>query len=505
MRGIGRRYEDELKQYTSDRMILQGDSLKEKYGSEKEAKKAIALDFKNQQKVEREIREVEKEVTRRRKAGWEDADINSKEGGAMLDKLNALLDKYASYDPTNTGRQLETSIDPRNVDPSRVPMEDRFNANRTVHRDYKGQIPKPAVWKVHPDRGAVPEPEPEVEEAKPTFKIDKNGKKRDLKGRFIKEEPIPEPQVWRTHPDRMAPVEEAKPTVIYDKNGKPRDPSTGRFVKPQAIPTASPVVEQSASVNALQAEENQQEAAEADEKMLEQTQKQTDLLEKIKDALLRGNSGAGEAKEMPAAGGIMDMLKGGISSLPGMLKGVGNAVKGLSKVAAPLAAAYAVGDGVMDEANGKRIENASDIIPEGTLNKLNPFAYAMNGGRYVGNKINQGYGAASEFVGGSGSLGSDIGGLFKSDAEKKADAMLKSPAAPAKLNPVPSNKAFEVAQSTSTVNDAKAAKASAPITVVAPTTVNNSSGGTRAAPTPQGPVRNDESTLARYVRDRYAG
>lgn len=89
-----------------------------------------------------------------------------------------------------------------------------------------------------------------------------------------------------------------------------------------------------------------------------------------------------------AAGGAANAA-GGILSKVGSVGG--GAAKLLGKVAAPLAAGAAAYEGISDEASGKHIESVGDIIPEG-WNKLNPFAYAMNGGRYVGNKINNAIG-----------------------------------------------------------------------------------------------------------------
>jgi len=111
-----------------------------------------------------------------------------------------------------------------------------------------------------------------------------------------------------------------------------------------------------------------------------------------------------------AAGtGIMDLLgntKLGKVLSRGKLGIVGNAGK-LVKGAGLAAAGFSVYDGIKDIIDGKKIESADQIIPEG-LNALNPFAYAMNGGRYIGGKIDTGYGALSKALGGSGSLGSDI-------------------------------------------------------------------------------------------------
>lgn len=108
----------------------------------------------------------------------------------------------------------------------------------------------------------------------------------------------------------------------------------------------------------------------------------------------------------------------GLADLASMVptKGLGKlgkvALKGggklLGKLAAPVAAGVAAYGGIKDELDGKHVESLSDIIPEDNMDKLNPFSYLMNTGRYVGNKIYKGIGAASNALGGSGDLGGDI-------------------------------------------------------------------------------------------------
>ncbi len=95
-------------------------------------------------------------------------------------------------------------------------------------------------------------------------------------------------------------------------------------------------------------------------------------------------------------GGLMDMIpwKGAGNVLGNAAKGIwsggatgGAAGKVAGKVLAPLAAAGSVIGGVGDQLDGKKIENLGDIVPQGVLGKINPFEWAMNGGRYAGNKI----------------------------------------------------------------------------------------------------------------------
>lgn len=153
--------------------------------------------------------------------------------------------------------------------------------------------------------------------------------------------------------------------------------------------------------------------------------------------------------EQPAGSGIMDMLMkrfGGRpesrrrprpapGSRPGIGNRIGGAARGLmsrlpaalgtvAKIAAPVAGAIALGGGIMEEGDGKKIDSATDIIPEG-FNKLNPFAYAMNAGRFAGNKINQGV----ESISGGASLGSLISdgvGKLTGRKEKQKQAEIEA-------------------------------------------------------------------------------
>lgn len=174
------------------------------------------------------------------------------------------------------------------------------------------------------------------------------------------------------------------------------------------------------------------------EKIREAIQKTIPTEEEILESKIQTNNTTIQARalednkipepEQPAGNGIMDMLMekfgGGPESrrrprpAPGGRPGIGNRIGGaarglmsrlpaalgtVAKIAAPVAGAIALGGGIMEEGDGKKIESATDIIPEG-FNKLNPFAYAMNAGRLAGNKINQGV----ESISGGASLGSLI-------------------------------------------------------------------------------------------------
>ena len=113
-----------------------------------------------------------------------------------------------------------------------------------------------------------------------------------------------------------------------------------------------------------------------------------------------GAEALGIAGEGVAAAGL---LAEGAGATAGAVGGAG-----LAAVAAPVALAAMTGTaayhGISDIQKGKRIENAKDIIPTGTINKLNPMEYAMRGGRYVGDKINTGF----EKMTGGESIGSKV-------------------------------------------------------------------------------------------------
>lgn len=180
-------------------------------------------------------------------------------------------------------------------------------------------------------------------------------------------------------------------------------------------------------------EETMMEQAELEKEAAKQRDNQTTLLSEIRDILKNGGS-TDKAADAGGDGGISlpdlpSLPKFRLPNLGGLAKGVakgagslarsaGNLLKsgvqmanaplgGIAKIAAPLAAGMEVGEGVMDLAEGKKVEEIGQVVPEG-WSKLNPFSWAMRGGMYAGEKLNQGYGAVSEKVGGSGSLGGDI-------------------------------------------------------------------------------------------------
>lgn len=183
-------------------------------------------------------------------------------------------------------------------------------------------------------------------------------------------------------------------------------------------------------------EETIVEQAKLDEEAAKKQEQQNTLLTEIRDILKsQGGAGAGGAEQAEGGADLPDLprfrlpnlgnlAKGAARGAGNLARGAGNLLKsgvqmanaplsGVAKIAAPLAAGMAVGEGVMDLAEGKKVEEIGQVVPEG-WSKLNPFSWAMRGGMYAGEKLNKGYGAVSEKLGGSGSLGGDIfGGVEK--------------------------------------------------------------------------------------------
>lgn len=119
-----------------------------------------------------------------------------------------------------------------------------------------------------------------------------------------------------------------------------------------------------------------------------------------------------KGKAGSAAEGIAESGKGLFSKMPGMLKGGASLI---GKLAAPVGAALDVGSGISDLMDGKR----QTEMPTG-WDMISPMRWGM----YAGEKINQGYEAASTSLGGSGNMiedgingvsaiGSSIESVFK--------------------------------------------------------------------------------------------
>ena len=121
-----------------------------------------------------------------------------------------------------------------------------------------------------------------------------------------------------------------------------------------------------------------------------------------------GAEAAGAAGVGAGALGTAGAATGAMGAIGGIARGAGALV---GKLALPLTAGISAVSGIMDESKGKHIDSISDVVPEGFWGKVNPFEWAMNGGRYVGNKFNKVTGAIGGALG-IGSLGGGIYNLF---------------------------------------------------------------------------------------------
>jgi len=437
-RANGRDYDDALKQYQRDRMMLQGKTLIETYGSKRGAEKQIAKDFAMQQKLAREISITNKEVERRRKAGWADADINSPEAGKFLDKLHDLMDQFAKYDPTNTGRYLERPADKSKAPKDRVLPSERFKVGQAIHKDYRDD-----------DR---------------------------LKGY------------------KGIPAE------------KPSDMS----------------------------EEDKLEAAQQHKQDMEIQEKQAGLLEKIAEALgaKKPEKVPGYSDGIPEAIGFMSALLAPLKFLGQFatslltigktlithLGGLAPILTTLGAVLVPLTAAAALLG--LGKAQKEKIE-ANPNAPEF---KDNAYAMKLRGEATSvtqATKINQqkalrhlAPGVAKELLDNgpqdeNGLIdGYTIDQLQDMAAGKKPQGLSAVPLEKkgkleaAAIKRVPAASGEKIATQSAANADAKREKASAPVTVVAPSTTNNNvSGGAKEKP--MGPVRNQDSSVKRYIEERY--
>lgn len=170
-------------------------------------------------------------------------------------------------------------------------------------------------------------------------------------------------------------IKDAEPTI-------PTENTTSKNVPVNNAPITSPDQTGGMTLSQIGASEEMQNAVQA-QKTEEETEFNADViarLQRIEDRIgdIEGGGGGG--------GGILDSIMDLTTKFGGMSKILG----GLTKIAAPLAAGLAVFQGVDDLLEGKAVESVGDIVPEG-MNKLNPFAWAMRGSMYIGEKINQGY------------------------------------------------------------------------------------------------------------------
>lgn len=169
-RAQGRDYEDARAQYRSDRWLQdQADGpdkgrLIKQYGSKEDADKAIDTEFAQQQRIAVEAKGIQAEIDRRRKLGMVDEEIDSEAGGKLITKLTELITLFGRYQPTRAGKYLSDEIEPGH---EKLKEDDEhFNANESVHKDYKTTAEDMArakeplkVFKINPARAEVQEAE----------------------------------------------------------------------------------------------------------------------------------------------------------------------------------------------------------------------------------------------------------------------------------------------------------------------------------------------------------
>lgn len=432
-RQSGREYEDALKQYQKDRMMLQGKQLIETYGSKRGAEKQIAKDFKVQQDIGRQISETNKEVERRRKNGWNDADINSPEAGKMLDRLNGLVDQFAKYDPTHTGRYLERDVDPKKKPKDMTLPSERFRANQAV---YKGDVRE----------------------------------------------------------DKISPAPKA-------------------LIKSQ--------------------EESDLEAEVVHKKDQEEQEKQTGLLENIKEALVKKDKVEGYSDGKPADfGWLSNLLKpltmlgslgkglvGIASTLLSSLGGLGPILATLGAVLVPLAAAAALlGLGKAEKEKIEANPNAPEYKDNAYAMKLRGEATSVGQAAQVNTQKalrNLAPGVAKQLIeegqqDENGLIdGYTMDQLMDMRDGKAPKNMPDTPLAKkakleaAQIKPVPAQSGNKLTEASIANADAKRETNKPSVTVVAPSTTNNNTTAA-PAPSPMQPVRNTDTTMTDYVKRRYA-
>jgi hypothetical protein len=181
----------------------------------------------------------------------------------------------------------------------------------------------------------------------------------------------------------------------------------------------------SESYDAAAKETSYENATEYQEKQLDKSERQIESIKNVQAAIERSAESQVEAINSNDSGS--GIISTAIATLGTTLGGI---LGKLASVAGPvlmaIAATKAVFDGVSAEVDGKHVEKVGDIVPEG-MNKINPFAWAMNSGRYVGNKLN-GVGASDliekgiEFVAGDPLEGASQAGTTSIEEIKKRKA-----------------------------------------------------------------------------------
>lgn len=274
------------------------------------------------------------------------------------------------------------------------------------------------------------------------------------------------------------------------------DPKTaiGSDIKHPHLPTLS--------------EEDKAEAIRMQEDSLKNEEEQIDLLKNIRDLLDKDkkqnptinspkipdktdSSLLDKAKDLFSDGPDIDIdgkkKKPPSTNKPSKLSKGLNIAKNLGKGLGVLGAGVAVAGGVGDIMDGKTIDSVDGIVPEG-FDKLNPAAWAMNAGRYAGDKINKGV----ETVAGQG-LGGWLYDKFNGSPTEQLNAKTM----------VPAKTGNRIA---SAVTAEKTELQKPPvINVPPPTVINKGGGGDQKVIMPafNNNMRNNEPSISRYIRSIY--
>jgi hypothetical protein len=464
-RDAGRKYKDALEQYRSDRWLQDKaagpdkELLIKKFGSEKAANKGIETEFAEQQKIARELKAAKAEELRRRQVGMQDDEINSEAGGKLIDKIADLTVKFARYQPTRAGTFLEHDIEPGYH--KMKPDDDHFNANQSVHRDFKTKGPdvdltekyEPSgfnVFKTNPAREAmqaVPEAGYKVMRSNRDQPMEFNNVDIDVTNRGTVMNSQKKAKQWLA----ANPTEEVSAPNVFRIN-------PARAAAQEAGVTPEEVSEE--------AEQRHQET-----KALEE--EQNGILRDIRDSLtsmVKKDEEKGPQEANGKGGSLLEDVvdtAGALGTAGKVLRGGG----GLLSAAAPYA------------------------LPAAGV------AAAGAAGYGAGMLINKGW---ESFTGNS--IGNSLYNVFGDD-DKVAESLKGKPVVPkGKVVPMPpqmaSNRLEESRQVVETLKDEKAQK-KGDVAVNAPTTVNNNVTNNTPGSGPTFDIRNRDNTISEYLKSRY--
>jgi hypothetical protein len=520
-RDSGRKYKDALEQYRRDRWLQDQASkedpkygksrLMEAFGSEKDANKAIDIEFSEQQKIARKLRKVEAEIARRRSVGMMDDEINSEAGGKLLDEMSRLAVQFAKYQPTRAGAILENQIQPGFH--RKKSDNEHFDANQSVHPSFKTKnnvdvdLDKHEnfnVFKLNPIR--------EIAKGLPEggYKVVRSNREIPLE--------FPKLDVDLTNKGSvMHSQKKAKKALAEQQEAASPDPITAPVVGQQSSRdlglnvfhthssrTAMPVPAEPGTTG----EELAEESDRRHEQDQEVQKEQIGILREIRDALKNTIKKENEEDKSGETGSSIFSLIGEMRGVVEVLKGIGNILKGGKAVL-----------GSLGKAAGAAGAGAGALIGKAAPYALPAAGVAAAGaaGYGVGTLFNKGW---EKLTGNS--FGGSLYNVFGNDdkvnkalrtvpiptkpAPKEVFPLTPSASVPKTLKPVmPPMAATKLEQTRLGIEAAKEdkTKESSPTTLInAPTinTVNNSSPASGAATFT---IRNNDKTITDYIRSRY--